>query len=81
MQKDDGETGPWDSGYPKKKKKILKDVSLSQMFMTAGIFIGTLVLILLALSVKCLAFSPAIILGYNLLWLLIMLLVQAFRRY
>ena len=62
-------------------KKILKDVSLSQMFMTAGIFIGTLVLILLALSVKCLAFSPAIILGYNLLWLLIMLLVQAFRRY
>ena len=62
-------------------KKILKDVSLSQMFMTAGMFIGTLVLILLAFSVKCLAFSPAIILGYNLLWLFIMLIVQAFRRY
>ena len=62
-------------------KKILKDVNLSQMVMTAGMFIGTLVLILLALSVKYIVFSPAIILGYNLLWLLIMLIVQAFRRY
>ena len=62
-------------------KKIIKDVNLSQMFMMAGIFVGTLVLILLAVSTKYLVFSPAIILGYNLLWLVIMLLVQAFRRY
>lgn len=62
-------------------KKLLKDINLSQMFMVAGMFIGTLVLVLLAFSVKYMVFSPAIILGYNILWLIIMLIVQAFRRY
>ncbi len=62
-------------------KKLIKDVNLSQTVMLAGIFLGAVFGAILALSVKTLVFSPAVIIAYNLFWLLPVLLVQAFRKY
>ena len=62
-------------------KKLLKDINLSQMIMVAGVFLGALLLIFLAFSVKTFAFSPAVFICYNIFWLLIMLFAQCFRRY
>lgn len=62
-------------------KKLMKDVNLSQTVMTVGIFLAAVLGAILALSVKTLVFSPAVIIAYNLIWMLPVLLVQAFRRY
>ena len=62
-------------------KKLVKDVTLSQMVMLVGIFLAAVLGAILALSVKTLVFSPAVIIIYNLFWMLPMLLVQAFRKY
>ena len=62
-------------------KKLLKDINLSQMIMVAGVFLGALLLVFLAFSVKTFAFSPAVFICYNIFWLLIMLFAQCFRRY
>lgn len=62
-------------------KKLIKDVSLSQTTMLAGIFLATVLGAIFALSVKTLVFSPVVIICYNLFWMLPVLLVQAFRRY
>ena len=62
-------------------KKLVKDVNLSQMVILAGLFLATVLGVILALSVKTLVFSPAVIIIYNLFWMLPMLLVQAFRKY
>ncbi len=62
-------------------KKLVNDVSLSQTVMLVGIFLAAVFAVILALSVKTLVFSPAVIIGYNLFWMLPVLLVQAFRKY
>lgn len=62
-------------------KKILKDVSASHAVTVAGIFFGLVLMFFLMFSVKTFAFSPAVIICWNLLWMLIMLLVQSFRKY
>lgn len=62
-------------------KKLIKDVSLSQTVMMVGIFLAAVLGAILALSVKTLVFSPAVIIIYNLFWMLPVLLVQAFRKY
>lgn len=62
-------------------KKLVKDVNLSQSVMLAGIFLAVVLGAIFALSVKTLVFSPAVIIIYNLFWMLPVLLVQSFRRY
>ncbi len=62
-------------------KKLIKDVALSQTVMLVGIFLAAVIGAILALSVKTLVFSPAVIVAYNLFWMLPVLLVQAFRKY
>lgn len=62
-------------------KKLLSDINVSQMAMIAGVFLGALLLVFLMFSVKTLVFSPAVIICYNLFWLIVMLLLQSFRRY
>lgn len=62
-------------------KKLVNDVSLSQTVMLLGIFLAAVFAVIFALSVKTLVFSPAVIISYNLLWMLPVLLVQAFRKY
>ncbi len=62
-------------------KKLVNDVSLSQTIMLLGIFLAAVFAVIFGLSVKTLVFSPAVIIGYNLLWMLPVLLVQAFRKY
>lgn len=62
-------------------KKLIKDVSLSQSVMLAGVFLAAVLGAIFALSVKTLVFSPAVIIIYNLFWMLPVLLVQCFRRY
>ncbi len=62
-------------------KKLVNDVGLSQTVMLAGVFLAAVFAVILSLSVKTLVFSPAVIIGYNLFWMLPVLLVQAFRRY
>lgn len=62
-------------------KKLIKDVSLSQTTMLAGIFLAAVLGAIFALSVKTLVFSPVVIICYNLFWMLPVLLVQVFRKY
>ena len=62
-------------------KKLVNDVSLSQTVLLLGIFLAAVFAVIFGLSVKTLVFSPAVIIGYNLLWMLPVLLVQAFRKY
>ena len=62
-------------------KKLVKDVNLSQTVMLAGIFLAAVLGAIFALSVKTMVFSPAVIIIYNLFWMLPVLLVQAFRKY
>ncbi|MBQ8903504.1 MAG: hypothetical protein IJY73_04310 [Oscillospiraceae bacterium] len=62
-------------------KKLVNDVSLSQTIMLLSVFLAAVFAVILALSVKTLVFSPAVIIGYNLLWMVPVLLVQAFRKY
>ncbi len=62
-------------------KKLIRDVSLSQTVMLVGVFLAAVLGAILALSVKTLVFSPAVIILYNLFWMLPVLLVQAFRKY
>ncbi len=62
-------------------KKLLKDVSMSRGVLLAGVVTGVLLLGFTALTANTFAFSPALIIGWNILWLLIMLLMQCFRRY
>lgn len=62
-------------------KKLVRDVSLSQTVMLAGVFLATVLGAIFALSLKTMVFSPAVIIAYNLFWMLPVLLVQAFRRY
>ena len=62
-------------------KKLVSDVGLSQTIMMLGIFLAAVFAVILALSVKTLVFSPAVIIGYNLFWMLPVMLVQAFRKY
>lgn len=62
-------------------KKLVKDVNLSQMVMFMGLFLAAVLGAIFALSVKTLVFSPAVIIIYNLFWMLPVFLVQAFRKY
>ncbi len=62
-------------------KKLVRDVSLSQTVMLAGVFLAAVLGAIFALSLKTMVFSPAVIIAYNLFWMLPVLLVQAFRRY
>ncbi|MBQ9382770.1 MAG: hypothetical protein IJT87_00895 [Ruminiclostridium sp.] len=62
-------------------KKLLKDVSMSRGVLLAGVVIGVLLLGFSALTANTFALSPILIIGWNILWLLIMLLLQCFRRY
>ncbi len=62
-------------------KKLVRDVGLSQTVMLAGVFLAAVLGVFLAFSTKTLAFSPTAIMLYQLLWMLPVLLVQAFRRY
>ena len=62
-------------------KKLLKDVSISRVSLILGIIIGVLFMIFLAFQPITLVFTPEIIIGWNLLWLLIMLFIQGFRKY
>lgn len=62
-------------------KKLIRDVNASQTVMFMGVFLAAVPGAIFALSVKTLVFSPAVVIIYNLFWLLPMLLVQAFRKY
>ena len=62
-------------------KKLVRDVNLSQTVMLAGVFLAAVLGAIFALSLKTMVFSPAVIIAYNLFWMLPVLLVQAFRRY
>ena len=62
-------------------KKLLKDVSLSRMVVLFGTLLGVMFLVFLSFSSYSFIFSPEIIIGWNTLWLLIMLFFQCFRRY
>lgn len=62
-------------------KKLLKDVSISRVSLILSLIVGTLFMIFLAFSPITLVFTPEIIIGWNVLWLLIMLLLQSFRKY
>ncbi|MBR5091618.1 MAG: hypothetical protein IK093_19525 [Ruminiclostridium sp.] len=62
-------------------KKLLKDVSMSRGVMLFGIVVGVLFLIFLSFSSYTFVFSPEILIGWNMLWLAIMLFLQGFRRY
>lgn len=62
-------------------KKLLKDVSMSRVSLILGLIIGALFMIFLAFSPITAVFTPEAIIGWNLLWLLIMLFIQGFRKY
>ena len=62
-------------------KKLLKDISLSRMVMLFGTLLGVMFMIFLSFSSYAFIFSPEMIIGWNTLWLLIMLFFQCFRRY
>ena len=62
-------------------KKLLKDVSLSKMVMLFGTLLGVMFMIFLSFSSYSFIFSPEMVIGWNTLWLLIMLFFQCFRRY
>ncbi len=62
-------------------KKLLKDVNLSRMVVLFGTLLGVMFLVFLSFSSYSFIFSPEIIIGWNTLWLLIMLFFQCFRRY
>ncbi len=62
-------------------KKLMRDISLSQTVMLAGVFLAAVLGIFLAFSTKTLAFSPTVIMLYQLFWILPVLVVQLFRRY
>ena len=62
-------------------KKLLKDISLSRGVMLTGTIIGVAAMLFMAFTSEPLAIRPEIIAGWNTLWLLIMLLLQCFRRY
>ena len=62
-------------------KKLLKDVSMSKAVMLFGVILGVLFMIFLAFSQYSFVFSPELIIGWNTLWLVIMLFLQCFRKY
>jgi Cu+-exporting ATPase len=62
-------------------KKLLKDIGLSRTVMLFGTILGTMFMIFLSFSSYSFIFSPEMIIGWNTLWLLIMLFFQCFRRY
>lgn len=62
-------------------KKLIRDVSLSQTVMLAGVFLAAVFGVIFALSTKTLVFSPTVIMAYQLFWVLPVLLVQSFRKY
>ena len=62
-------------------KKLLKDVSMSRVSLILGLIIGALFMIFLAFPPITAVFTPEAIIGWNLLWLLIMLFIQGFRKY
>ena len=62
-------------------KKLLKDVSMSRSVMLLGVVLGALLMVFLAFSQNTFVFSPLVITGWNLLWLVIMLFLQCFRKY
>lgn len=62
-------------------KRLIRDVSLSQTIMLAGVFLAAVLGVILALSSKTLVFSPTVMMLYQLFWLLPVLLAQSFRKY
>lgn len=62
-------------------KKLVRDVNLSQTAMLLGIFLAAVLAVIFTLSVKTKIFSSAVIIAYNLIWMLPVLLAQAFRKY
>ena len=62
-------------------KKLLKDVSVSRATVILGVVVGALVMIFFAFSANTFVFSPEAIIGWNLLWLVIMLILQSLRKY
>lgn len=62
-------------------KKLIRDVSLSQTVMLAGVFLAAVLGVILALSTKTSVFSQTVMMAYQLFWLLPVLLVQSFRKY
>ena len=62
-------------------KKLLKDINLSKAVMIFGIALGVIFMVFLSFSSYTFVFSPEAIIGWNTLWLLIMLFLQGFRKY
>lgn len=62
-------------------KKLLKDVNLSRLVMLFGVILGVMFMVFLSFSAYSFIFSPVMIIGWNILWLVIMLFLQCFRRY
>ncbi len=62
-------------------KKLIKDVSMSRGVMLFGVIAAVLLMILSAFSTYTFTFIPEIISLWHILWLLIMLFLQMFRRY
>lgn len=62
-------------------KKLLKDISMSRTVMLTGVVLGALIMVFMSFSANTVPFMPVVIAGWNLLWMLIMLFLQCFRRY
>lgn len=62
-------------------KKLIRDVSLSQTVMLAGVFLAAVLGVIFAFTTKTLVFSSTVLMLYQLFWLLPVLLVQSFRKY
>ncbi len=62
-------------------KKLIKDVLMSRGVMLFGVIAAVLLMILSAFSAYTLPFIPEIISLWHIVWLLIMLFFQMFRRY
>ena len=54
---------------------------MSKAVMLFGVILGVLFMIFLAFSQYSFVFSPELIIGWNTLWLVIMLFLQCFRKY
>ena len=62
-------------------KKLIKDISMSRAVMLTGVVLGALLMVFMSFSANTVPFMPVVIEAWNIVWMLIMLFLQCFRRY
>ncbi len=62
-------------------KKLMKEINITSSFLLAGVFLAVVLSVIFTLAVTSSMFSASTIIGYNFVWLIILLLVQSVRRY